>query len=162
MSNRHAEQGLHMRPNSWSWILATKAYFNCRTLESVRNAERVLERMKGVHREELMCYNGDLASDTASADGKYDDGGRSISCYDVEDESRKVRRIVTPYTLFFVGVCMLRMEDDGADKEKDKDYGLLLLLAVRLLIFLDQQWLRRFLLYTKQSVAYTGWDDVNG
>ena len=55
----------------------------------------------------------------------------------MEDEFRNVRRIVTPDTLFFVGGCMLRMEDDGADKEKDEDYGSLLVLVVKLLIYLE-------------------------
>ena len=51
------------------WSLVIKAYFDGRTPELGRNVKWVLERMKGVNREELVCDNDDLAVATAAADG---------------------------------------------------------------------------------------------
>ena len=110
-----------------------------------------------MHQEKLVCYNGNLVATAATVDGEYGDGGVLMSRYDVDDESRNVRRIVTPDTLFFVGAYMLRMEDDGADKDKHEDDISLLLLLVELLMFLEQQWLCWFLSDTNQGFAYDIW-----
>jgi len=86
MSDHHSQRGWHTKPNSRSWSLVIKAYADSKTFEAGRNAERVLNRMKDVHRQELVRYEED------GGDGS--DGNASY--YDMEDESNNVRKIVTP------------------------------------------------------------------